>query len=811
MENKEICKMLFGTDGELILRFSDYVSERFVRVFWFDEKEEKEISDIKTAVNRNLSLRGEKKDGSIVCLQAADEIYETMASTWFDAENNIQYFARKGMENQFLLSVWKTGAKKIKKGGCFAKRVDVDGDRLTFHTLPLSFEVKDAELLFWNKKNHKKMVYPVEMGAFFQGTIEVDLGSVKDMMAEECIRWDVLLRVRVANGSLGMYRLEDEKNIKCRRGENALLLYKKRKKRKERARRFFTPICSNVKVQEERLLLSPFFTEDMQFSLQGVIERKAYMRAFHETITDVRLTDTSLTIEICCEKRGFHIKGLRAVYIDDESIRMPFREVKRQEKKDKIHITYSCQLTDMEWIPVSYHLVVEEEKDGITYDVRPKNFKWRFQRQFYRIGWKNTTEMGNKILILLGTKRGNVVIRYREKTNYDKLLYRKRERLARMLYYMGKPFWDRKGIVLMCERFSTAAQDNGVHMFAYYMEQGRKNVYYVIRYDMSDYQKVKQYGKQVVEFMSVRHMIYVQAAKAIVSTDTRKHAYRWLGPNSHIEDALLTKPLVFLQHGVLGMKKVSRTYDRYRSNAADLFITSSELEKKIVNESFHYEPERIAVTGLARWDVLFDKSDEREEKEILFIPTWRSWMDNVEREDFLKSEYYRTYKHLLESERLDDILRKNNLRMIFCMHHKFREFAEEFPKVSERIERFDFGDTPVNELIMRSSCLVTDYSSVAWDSFYLKKPCIFYQFDYERYMKNQGSYLDMENELFGVRVKEEDALLDAIEECIKSGFNEKEEHAALREEYLPYREGNHRQRIELAIQGMNFKGKTEVF
>lgn len=810
MENKDICKMSFGADGELILQLSDHASEQFSRLFWFDEKDKKEISDIKTVVNRNLSFRGEKNDGSIVCLQADDAIYESLTSTWLDAEHNIHYFAQKGMENQFLLSVWKTGARKIKKGGCFVKRVDVDGDRLTFHTLPFSFEGKDAELLFWNKKNHKKMAYPVEMGAFLQGMIVADLGVSKDGLAEECIRWDVFLRVRLANGSLGMYRLEDEKNIKCPRGENALLLQKKRKKQKERAEHFFTPIVSNLTVQGERLLLSPYFTGDMQFSIQGVIERRAYIRAFHERITAVRLTDTSLTIEICCKKRGFHIKGLWAVYMDDETRRIPFREVKRREKKDKIYITYRCQLADMEWIPISYHLVVEEEKDGITYDIRPKNFKWRFQRQFYRIGWKNTAEIGNKILILLGTKRGNVVIRYREKTNYDNILYRKRERLARILYYMGKPIWNRKGIVLMCERFSTAAQDNGVHMFAYYMEQGRKNVYYVIRYDMPDYQKVKQYGKQVLEFMSIRHMIYVQAAKVIVSTDTRKHVYRWLGSNSYIEDALLTKPLVFLQHGVLGMKKVSRTYDRYRSNAADLFITSSEREKKIVNESFHYEPERIAVTGLARWDVLFDKSLEREEKEILFIPTWRSWMDNIEREDFLKSEYYHKYKHLLESERLDSILREHNLRMIFCMHHKFREFAEEFPKASERIERFDFGDTPVNELIMRSSCLVTDYSSVAWDSFYLGKPCIFYQFDYERYMKNQGSYFDMETELFGVRVNEEDKLLDAIEECVKSGFNEKSEHAALREDYLPYRERNHRQRIDQAIQRMNFKGKTEV-
>nr|MBP3599196.1 CDP-glycerol glycerophosphotransferase family protein [Eubacterium sp.] len=809
---KEIVSISFEENGKLTWVLSESAQDQFERVFLYDEKEEKEVTDTKSLVNRNLTLRGQKKNGTVVCLQATDTLYETLRSTWFDAESGIHYFAQKGNEGQFFLSIWRTGSRKIKKGGYFLERVDVDKDRLTFHALDSHFLAKDMEIMLWNKKAQRRISVPVDSKACFEGELVLDLSAWKDELAKERTRWDVMLRVREMDNRLGLYRMEHKSNCKRRRAANALMFHKPRKvvQGADCPERFLTPIPVQVMEAGEPLVLSPNYNEEMQLSLQGVLQKKAYIRAFHEKITKVELTEETLTVQIWCKNRGFQIKGLSAVLQDDSAVVHPFQELDRIAKGDGILVTYQCVLTETNWQPVSYHFVLEEEKDGVCYDIRPRNVSKRFRNQFYRLSKKNWAELDDKILIILSTKIGNLMIRYRDKTIYDEIEYRKRERKARLLYLLGKPIWDRKNIILMCERFSTAAQDNGFQMFKYYMEQGRKNVFYVIRYDMPDYQKVAEYGDQVLEFMSLRHMIYVQAAKVIVSTDTKKHVFHWQGPCSRIADVLLMKPIVFLQHGVLAMKKVSRIYDRNRSNAADLFITSSELEKKFVNESFHYEPERIAVTGLARWDVLIDKSEEQEEKEILFIPTWRSWMDNISKEDFLKSEYYHVYKEILESKRLEQMLKEYNLRMVFCMHHKFREFAGEFSVASERIERFDFGDTPVNELIMRSSCLVTDYSSVAWDSYYLGKPCIFYQFDYEKYMELQGSYFDMEKELFGVRVTEQERLFDAIEECVKSGFSEKEEYAKLREYYLPYRDRKHRERIDKMIQQMKFNGKTEV-
>lgn len=774
---------------------------------------DKVIHRISDVLNEDISLVARLEDGKTEVLKAEETVYESLLSTAFDPERNVHYIAKKGEDGRVLIGVWKTGSSRIVKGGYYLDKVDISGDTLTFYAFPKALpKAKDIEVLLWSKKFKETISAPVSAEDFNRGVFSLDIHDTKEKIAVEGVRWDIMVRFRNEENQLTFYRLEDKSNIhRLRRGNPFQFRFpKKENYRKEQSHRFLGEIPVERRENDESMLISPNYTLDMQLSLQGILRSRYYMRSFTEKITDISFTGEKLTVEICCKKRDMTIKGLAIVLREDLSVRHHFRKIHETEKKDCIIQTYECKLDEINWQSLSYNFVVEEEKDGIVYDIRPKNTSALFRRRFYSTKWKSSVVMGDYLWFLVAMRNGNILIRYRERECYDDMMYRKRERLARTLYLLGKPVLDHMGIILLFERYSTAAQDNGVRMFEYYMEQGRKRVYYVIRPDVPDYKKVEKYGKNVLPFMSLRHMVYIQAAKVLVSTDTKRHGYQWLCPNSRVYNKLLTKPVVFLQHGVLAMKKVSDIYDRYRSNAADLFITSSELEKKFVNQSFRYEPRRIAVTGLARWDVLEDKSKDLKEKEILFIPTWRGWMDNILKDDFLQSDYYKEYVHLLKSKRLDELLQKHNMKMIFCMHHKFREFVGEFPQVSERIELFNFGDTPVNELIMRCSFLVTDYSSVAWDAYYLGKPCIFFQFDYNKYMELQGSYFDMEKELFGVRVTEEEALLDEMERCMDSGFEEKKEYRKLKKEYLPYRENDHRKRIDKAIKAMKFHGKTEV-
>ena len=170
------------------------------------------------------------------------------------------------------------------------------------------------------------------------------------------------------------------------------------------------------------------------------------------------------------------------------------------------------------------------------------------------------------------------------------------------------------------------AQDNGFYFFKYCMENlpesEKDRIYYVIDKKAPDYQYVRQYGRHVLNFLSLKHMVYLMGARVLISSDTKAHAYAWHSPNSIYRNMLKRKENVFLQHGVIAFKCCHQGLRKKSVNASNLFVVSSDVEKKIILDKFGYDDSEVIVTGLARWDVLEDKS-VGQEREILLMPTWR--------------------------------------------------------------------------------------------------------------------------------------------------------------------------------------------
>ena len=78
------------------------------------------------------------------------------------------------------------------------------------------------------------------------------------------------------------------------------------------------------------------------------------------------------------------------------------------------------------------------------------------------------------------------------------------------------------------------------------------------------------------------------------------------------------------------------------------------------------------------------------------------------------------------------------------------------------IDVSDYED--VNDLYIISDMLITDYSSVFFDYANLKRPIIFYMYDYEDYKKDARDFYLDQNELPGPITKTQDELVKAIEE-----------------------------------------------
>ena len=427
----------------------------------------------------------------------------------------------------------------------------------------------------------------------------------------------------------------------------------------------------------------------------------------------------------------------------------------------------------------------------------------RSYRLFTSFLYRGSYETGNGFFLYpYNTSSKKLAFQFREEGEYDHLGFRVKELTAFAAYYLLKPYWDSRHIQLVYEKFCMMAQDNGYYFFKYCMdheeEKRQKNhIYYVITKDAPDRKKLDAYQSRLVDFMSIRHMIYMIAAELLVSTDTRNHLYAMRQRGSILKRYLRKKPLVFLQHGVTALKKVDFFYGKGKSGSCDLFVVTSDFEKKIIEDYFGYAEDEIVNSGFARWDVLEDKSEGL--REILIMPTWRAWLENVTLEEFKESDYFHNYMELLNSPRFHSFLEKNDLLANFYLHSKFREFIQDFSVGSDRIRLIVFGEEPANELMMRCKMLVTDYSSVCWDVFYLDKPVVFFQFDRDKYMEAHGSYLDMDRELFGDCAQDVDGLLTYMERCADDRFVVRPEYEKMQKSFYKYFDDQNSRRICDAI------------
>ncbi|MBQ0079893.1 MAG: CDP-glycerol glycerophosphotransferase family protein [Eubacterium sp.] len=401
--------------------------------------------------------------------------------------------------------------------------------------------------------------------------------------------------------------------------------------------------------------------------------------------------------------------------------------------------------------------------------------------------------LGKEIIFPHITIERQLAFTHRELTPYDSRMTRVKEIFAFAIYKLfGKRIRKQKNW-LVFEKFCQMAQDNGYYFFKYCMEElpeaEKKNIYYVMKEGAADWDKVAKYSGHVLKFMSIKHMVYAMAAEVYVGSDSKKHLYIWRPKPNLISSKLRNKKILFLQHGVTALKKVDGIFGAHGSSPMTHFTTTSDYEQKIIVDNFGYSAENAPVLGFTRWDVLEDTSRE-DDKLILVMPTWRSWLEERTAEEFKNSDYYDNYMKLFTDPRLEEVLEKNDARMIFYIHPKFRDYLGEFVIDSKRIELVPFGSTPLNAIMRDCRMLITDYSSVCWDVYYLGKPVLFYQFDYDMYINTHGSYMDMTSELFGERFFNSSDLIEGLKKTVESNFVEDERAASMRHEYFKYIDNN---------------------
>ena len=102
-----------------------------------------------------------------------------------------------------------------------------------------------------------------------------------------------------------------------------------------------------------------------------------------------------------------------------------------------------------------------------------------------------------------------------------------------------------------------------------------------------------------------------------------------------------------------------------------------------------------------------------------------------------------------------------------------QQFIDSFKTISKNVVIARSDKYDIRKLLITSSLMITDYSSVALDFAYMKKPVTYYQFDIERFRKAQyeKGYYDYEKSGLGVVTEYEDGVVDNIISSYKNNFS----------------------------------------
>ena len=361
-----------------------------------------------------------------------------------------------------------------------------------------------------------------------------------------------------------------------------------------------------------------------------------------------------------------------------------------------------------------------------------------------------------------------------------------------------KPFLKKKyrNTWLVCEE-PYEARDNGYHFFKYLCKEHPEiDSFYAIKRKSADYQKVEVIGK-VIEYGSVKHWVIYFLCKYNISSQKGGKPNAALCSFMELNGRFHTCN-VFLQHGII-INDLKWLYAD--KSKIDFFVTSTTPESDFVKSKFGYPEGVVQCTGLPRFDALHNI--KLNQKQIVIMPTWRYWfnLNSQKHKDtdsyFETSEYVNKWMELLDSDRLGQLIKAYDLKIIFYLHRNLQRYDDIFQRVKNPVTISTWTDYDIQELLKLSVAMITDYSSVFFDMVYMKKAIIFYQFDEKKYRKYQYAqgYFDYHNNPFGKTFNNSDNVIDELEILTANQFKITVEYLAEHNRIFPFWDDKNCQRV----------------
>lgn len=199
----------------------------------------------------------------------------------------------------------------------------------------------------------------------------------------------------------------------------------------------------------------------------------------------------------------------------------------------------------------------------------------------------------------------------------------------------------------------------------------------------------------------------------------------------------------------------------YDMSYVDFFCYSGPFEFDIYQRAFKLKADNLLLSGLPRNDELYQVNAEKvtemrtrlnipEGKKVLFYaPTWRESEDGGKTYNLALPVDFKKWEKALGDKYV----------LLFRAHH----FTTKHMQIQFNDFIRDASDYPaINDLMIASDILISDYSATIFDYCVLERPIISFAYDYEEYKESRGLYIDLPTELPCGIVKTEDEVINSI-------------------------------------------------
>ena len=358
----------------------------------------------------------------------------------------------------------------------------------------------------------------------------------------------------------------------------------------------------------------------------------------------------------------------------------------------------------------------------------------------------------------------------------------------RIAYMISYPLLKNKRIWFYMDR-PTESDDNGLALFKYSVKKEEDiDKYFILDSKNKDFKDIEKIGK-VIPYKSLKHRFLGMFVENIITSHPDNEIIYPFWGGYPFFAGLLKSNTVFLQHGIL-KDNISSWLNKSNMNLSFFLASSSDEYKSIFTYPYNYDKSVVQLLGLPRYDTLENQKDK---KEIIIIPSWRRNLDHKSKEFVKESEFFKVFNSLINNDKLIKKAKEYDYKIIFRPHPKVYEYIDLFDENS--YVKIDYDKVKYQTLFNNGSMMITDYSSVAFDFAYLKKPIIYYQYGSDYHFDLDKSFFDYETMGFGEIVKTEEELVDLIIEYMKNDCKTKDKYYKRMSEFFIFNDKNNCKRV----------------